>query len=78
MKEGNLVKFVGVANTYKRRIGVVCRLYNRHGLRKNHQLAPPNSALVYFAGLENEGRCRPLHKSDLHPMCLTELEPIVQ
>ena len=83
MKEGNLVKFVGVANIYKDRLGVVCRLYNTHGVRKNNQPAPPNSALVYFAGLENAGRAapqpsprRPPYKSGLHPMALDEIEVV--
>ena len=83
MKEGNLVKFVGVANIYKDRLGVVCRLYNTHGVRKNNQPAPPNSALVYFAGLENAGRAAPTghipgspRKSGLHPMALDELEVV--
>ena len=84
MKEGNLVKFVGVANIYKGRIGVVCRLYNIHNLRKNNRPAPPDSALVYFAGLENAGRAahprdrfsHSPHKSGLHPMALDEIEVV--
>ena len=32
MKEGDLVKFVGDANFYKGRIGVVCKLYSTHGI----------------------------------------------
>ena len=88
MKEGDLVRYVGAANTYKGRLGVVCRLYNTHGTIKNKRPAPPNSALVYFAGLENAGRADPgqtqrgtvsrrsPHKSGLHPMALDELEVV--
>ena len=83
MKEGDLVKFVGVANIYKGRIGVVCRLYSTHGIRKNNRPAPANSALVYFAGLESAGRAastpsdrRQPRKSGLHPMALDELEVV--
>ena len=82
LKEGDLVKFVGVASTYKGRIGVVCRLYStQYGAFKNKRPAPPDSALVYFAGLENAGRAAPTghipgapRKSGLHPMALDELE----
>ena len=73
MKEGDLVKFVGVANFYKGRVGVVCRLYHTHGLRAHGRSAPPDSALVYFAGAENQGRAEPMRgtrKSGLHPMAL--------
>jgi hypothetical protein len=83
MKVGDLVKFVGVANVYKGRIGVVCRLYSTHGIRKNNRPALPDSALVYFAGLESAGRAastpsdrRQPRKSGLHPMALDELEAI--
>jgi len=82
VKEGDLVRFVGVANFYKNRIGVVCRLYSTHGIKKNG-VQPPNSALVYFAGAENEGRAAPsgmtrngYRKSGLHPMALDELEVV--
>ena len=84
MKIGDLVKYVGYANTYKDRLGVVCRLYNTHGVRKNNRPVPPNSALVYFAGLENTGRAvdrglLPLRRpSGLHPMALDEIEIIVR
>ena len=80
MKEGDLVKFVGHANFYKGRLGVVCRLYSTHGngIRKTGA-RPPNSALVYFAGAENQGRAEPMkgtRKSGLHPMALDELEVV--
>lgn len=79
MKAGDLVKFVGVANFYKGRIGVVCSLYSTHGIKKNG-MEVPNSALVYFAGAERQGRAahgnRGQGKSGLHPMSLTELEVI--
>ena len=78
MKEGDLVKFVGVANFYKGRLGVVCRLYSTHGIKKNG-VQKPNSALVYFAGAENQGRAEPMkgtRKSGLHPMALDELEVV--
>jgi len=81
VKEGDLVKFVGVASFYKNRIGVVCRLYSTHGIRKTG-IEPPNSALVYFAGAENQGRAyrspraQRMHKSGLHPMALDELEVV--
>jgi hypothetical protein len=79
MKEGDLVKFVGVASFYKGRLGVVCRLYSTQhgsGTRKSGAM-PPDSALVYFAGAENQGRAEPMkgtRKSGLHPMALDELE----
>ena len=83
MKEGNLVKYVGYANTYQDRLGVVCRLYNTHGVLKNNRPASPDSALVYFAGLENAGRAASTdhvpgasRKSGLHPMALDELEVV--
>jgi len=78
LKAGDLVKFVGVAKFYRGRIGVVCRLYSTHGIKKNGVL-PPNSALVHFAGAENQGRATPggnERSSGFHPMCLTELEVI--
>jgi len=84
VKEGDLVKFVGVANFYKNRIGVVCRLYSTHGIKKNG-VQLPNSALVYFAGAEQQGRATPYgqgrtsgrHRSSgLHPMALDELKLI--
>ena len=82
MKEGDLVKFVGHANFYKGRLGVVCRLYSTStrysGIRKSGAVAP-DSALVYFAGAENQGRAEPMkgtRKSGLHPMALDELEVV--
>ncbi len=82
MKEGDLVKFVGDANFYKGRVGVVCKLYSTHNVSLSGQCVP-NSALVYFAGAENEGRAAPdgmtgirSVKSGLHPMALTELEAV--
>ena len=51
MKEGDLVKFVGDANFYKGRIGVVCKLYSIHNVRKNG-VVHNDSALVYYAGAE--------------------------
>ncbi len=85
MKEGDLVKFVGHANFYKGRIGVVCRLYSTHGIRRNG-VETPNSALVYYAGAENDGRAsrsgmtrneyRNHGNSGLHPMALDELEVV--
>ena len=82
MKAGDLVKFVGTANFYKDRIGVVCSLYSTHGIRKNG-VEVPNSALVYFAGAERQGRAVPGNRgqgrrSGLHPMSLAELEVIDQ
>ena len=84
MKAGDLVKFVGDATFYKGRVGVVCKLYSIHNVRKNG--VPKNdSALVYFAGAENQGRDAPRspgcvpprhHKSGLHPMALNELEVV--
>ena len=84
MKEGDLVKFVGDANFYKGRIGVVCRLYSTHDAAMNGRV-PPNSALVYYPGAEFQGRALPRtsagtplrhHKSGLHPMALDELEVV--
>ena len=85
MKEGDLVKFVGDANFYKGRIGVVCKLYSTHGIERNG-IETPNSALVYYAGAENEGRAdrgsitrseyNRFGKSGLHPMALAELEVV--
>ena len=84
MKAGDLVKFVGAANFYKDRIGVVCSLYSTHGIKKNG-VEVPNSALVYFAGAENEGRAAPdgmtgirSSKPGLHPMALEEIEVVDQ
>ena len=75
MKEGDLVKFVGHANFYKGRIGVVCKLYSIHNLKLNGKVRTPDSALVYFAGAEKAGRAAHPHvKSGLHPMALDELE----
>jgi hypothetical protein len=67
MKAGDLVKFVGDATFYKGRVGTVCKLYSIHNSRRR-----PDSAMVYFAGAESEGRAR----RGLHPMALTELEVI--
>ena len=76
MKAGDLVKFVGHANFYKGRIGVVCKLYSTHGISLNG-VVNNNSALVYFAGAEKAGRASHSHvKSGLHPMSLDELEAI--
>jgi len=76
MKEGDLVKFVGDANFYKGRVGVVCKLYSTHNVSLSGQCVP-NSALVYFAGAEKAGRAlQPEVKSGLHPMGLDELEMI--
>ena len=87
MKEGDLVKFVGDANFYKGRIGVVCRLYSIHGIKRNG-VEKPDSALVYYAGAENDGRAardsmtrneyRRHGTSGLHPMALAELEVITR
>ena len=85
MKVGDLVKFVGYANFYKGRIGVVCRLYSTHAAAMNGRPVPPNSALVYYPGAEFQGRALPRtsagtplrhHKSGLHPMALDEREAI--
>ena len=74
MKPGDLVKFVGDANFYKGRIGVVCKLYSIHNVSKNG-VARDDSALVYYAGAERAGRAlQPEVKSGLHPMALSELE----
>ena len=86
MKEGDLIKYVGHASTYQNRLGVVCRLYStEYGALKNKRPAPPDSALVYFAGLENAGRAAPTghipgapRKSGLHPMALNEIEVVVR
>ena len=76
MKEGDLVKFVGDANFYKGRIGVVCKLYSTHGVSLNG-VVNNNSALVYYAGAEKAGRALvPGVKSGLHPMALDELEVV--
>jgi len=76
MKAGDLVKFVGDANFYKGRIGVVCKLYSIHNVSKNG-VAHNDSALVYYAGAERAGRAlQPEVKSGLHPMALTELEVV--
>ena len=75
MKEGDLVKFVGHANFYKGRVGIVCKLYNTHNVRLSGKAPVPNSALVYFAGAENAARAlQPDVKSGLHPMAIDELE----
>ena len=77
MKEGDLVKFVGHANFYKGRIGVVCKLYNTQNVRLNGKAPAPDSALVYYAGAESAGRASDPHvKSGLHPMALDELEMV--
>ena len=74
MKEGDLVKFVGDANFYKGRVGVVCKMYSTHGVKLNG-VTNNNSALVYYAGAEKAGRAAHPHvKSGLHPMALDELE----
>ena len=79
MKEGDLVKFVGDASFYKGRIGVVCKLYSIHNVRKNG-VVHNDSALVYYAGAERAGRAgralQPEVKSGLHPMALSELEVV--
>ena len=73
MREGDLVKFVGDANFYKGRIGVVCKLYSTRYTKGRP--APPDSALVYYAGAEKEGRALQSDvKSGLHPMAIDELE----
>lgn len=70
MKIGNLVKFVGDANFYKGRIGVVTKLYNAWNVTD-----PPKSALVYFPGAEGQGRdVSPRRNVGDHPMALKELE----
>ena len=75
MKEGDLVKFVGHANFYKGRVGIVCKLYSFHNVRLNGKPHAPDSALVYFAGAENAARAlQPDVKSGLHPMAIDELE----
>ena len=77
MKEGDLVKFVGHANFYKGRVGIVCKLYNTHNVRLSGKPRAPDSALVYYAGAEKAGRASHPHvKSGLHPMALDELELI--
>jgi hypothetical protein len=77
MKEGDLVKFVGHANFYKGRIGVICKLYSIHNVKLNGKPRAPDSALVYYAGAEKAGRASDPHvKSGLHPMALAELEAI--
>ena len=78
MKAGDLVKFVGHANFYKGRMGIIQSLYSTHNIKKNC-LATPNSALVYFAGAEGQGRDREglgQTHDGLHPMALDELEVI--
>tara|TARA_R110002110_G_scaffold38547_2_gene125694 strand:+ start:454 stop:696 length:243 start_codon:yes stop_codon:yes gene_type:complete len=80
VKAGDMVRFVGHANFYKGRIGVVCKIYG------TSLHAAPDSALVYFAGAERQGRATPLKsvhrpagrhaKSGLHPMALDELKKI--
>ena len=76
MKEGDLVKFVGDASFYKGCIGVVCKLYSIHNVRKNG-VVHNDSALVYYAGAERAGRAlQPDVKSGLHPMALSELEVV--
>ena len=84
MKEGDLVKFVGDANFYKGRVGVVCKLYSTHNVSLSGRMVP-DSALVYYAGAESAGRAIPdgqgrttgRHgRSGLHPMGLDELEVV--
>lgn len=78
MKPGDLVKFVGNANFYKGRAGIVQSLYSTHNIKKNG-LVPPTSALVYFAGAEGHGRDKEglgQTQNGLHPMGLDELEVI--
>lgn len=76
MKTGDLVKFVGHARFYRGRVGVVTKTYG-----PQHRM---DSALVYFAGAERQGRCQMAFtgKGDdsankrrgWHPMAFSELE----
>jgi acyl-CoA hydrolase len=78
MKIGDLVKFVGVANYYKDSMGIITKMYNTHGIKKNGQLYM-DTAVVYIAG-KPEGRSLPgLGQAGIpcfHPLCLTEIEAI--
>jgi hypothetical protein len=86
MKPGDLVKFSGDDAFYVGRTGVVCRLYNTHGLQKNG-VEVNTHALVYYPGAERQARANlvwatnqprrhgPI-KSGLHPMKLEEIEVI--
>ena len=75
MKVGDLVKFVGVANYYKDSVGIITKLYNTHGIKKNGQ-SYPNSAIVYMSD-KSEGRS--LQHNGVpyfHPLALDEIEVI--
>ena len=63
MQVGDLVRFVGVAATYRDRVGVVAR-FDRTG------------PIVHFAGLEGQGRAEGTQSHWLHPMYHDELEVI--
>ena len=75
MKVGDLVKFVGVANYYVGSVGIVTKLYNTHGIKKNGQLYM-NSAIVCMPD-RPEGRSLQQGSTPcFHPLCLTELKVI--
>ena len=74
MQVGDLVKFVGDASFYKGRVGVVCKLYSIHNVKLSGH-THPDSAMVYYAGAEQQGRALAV-MSGLHPMALDELEVV--
>ena len=75
MKVGDLVKFVGVANYYKGSVGIITKMYNTHGIKKNGQLHS-NSAIVYVPDRPEGRSLQQGTTPGFHPLCLTELEVV--
>ena len=75
MQVGDLVKFVGVARYYRDSVGMITKLYNTSGYKKNGQLYM-NSAIVYMPE-RSEGRSMQQGSTPcFHPLCLTEIEVV--
>ena len=75
MQVGDLVKFVGVARYYRDSVGMITKLYNTSGYKKNGQLYM-NSAIVYMPE-RPEGRSLQQGSTPcFHPLCLTEIEVV--
>ena len=75
MKVGDLVKFVGVANYYIGSMGIVTKVYNTHGVKKNGR-PHMNSAIVYIPERPSGRSIQPGTTPYFHPLCMTELEVI--
>jgi hypothetical protein len=75
MQVGDLVKFVGVANYYMGSMGIITKLYNTHGIKKNGKLYM-NSAIVYMPDRPEGRSAQKGSTSCFHPLCLTEVEVI--